>query len=347
MTWAAVRGADDAALLAGSASLSDATPAGLYALAPGGEVVACNEAYAALVGLASARAALGTTPLPPLAGGSGELELTIEGKRRVLLRVERPVEGGGVRGAAVDGTDVRAARQLAERGAAFDATGRALGAVGHELNNLLAIVLNYATMIASELPPAHPLLEDIGEVQRAALRAVALARKLLVVGSREPARPSAADAGVVAADVVASLAAVEGVAVVPRIAGPAPCSVDGPQLEGVLRALVDNACEAMPDGGTLEIAVDVAELAEHEIPGVAAGAWTRVVVRDTGRGMDERQLARAVEPFFSTKPNPKGIGVGLSAAYARARRAGGHLLIDSAPGAGTAVTVLLPVPPRA
>ncbi len=324
-------------------TLAGDAPAGLYRLDASGAIAACNARFAELLGLDGPAGAVGTRPLGRLEGDLGEHRATgADGTVRTLIRCERPAGDGGRHGALVDGSALFAARDHTALARSIDVSGRALGAVGHELNNLLAIILNYSTMIAGELTPQHPLLEDLREVQRSAQRAVALARKLLVVGRREASRAAPVDVGEIAGDVVASVGAPQ-VTVQPKIAPGVKALVDPSQCEAILRALVDNAIEAMPDGGRLAIEVGLVTLADHEVPGVAGGPWARLRVADNGRGMNAEVLEHAVEPFFTTKPNAKGVGVGLTSAFARARQAGGHLVIESTEGAGTQATVYLPV----
>jgi signal transduction histidine kinase/CheY-like chemotaxis protein len=319
------------------------TSAAHYRLDAAGAVVSADPRFAELLGLDGVEP--GGRPLERLERWVGEVSVVGSGgAARTLVRCESPTDDGGRSGLLFDATDLFAARDREALGRAIDVSGRALGAVGHELNNLLAIILNYSTMIAGELTPQHPLLEDVQEVQRSAQRAVALARKLLAVGRREPTKAAAIDVGEVTGDVAAGVSA-DDVTVETSIGAGAFAQVDPTQLEGILRALVENALDAMPDGGKLQLEVDAVSLAAHEIPGVEAGAWARIRVRDEGRGMDGETLGRAVEPFFTTKASVKGgVGIGLTTAFARTRQAGGHLLLASSPGEGTVVTLLLPQP---
>ncbi|BCI72470.1 hypothetical protein SPKIRA_33000 [Sphingomonas paucimobilis] len=104
-----------------------------------------------------------------------------------------------------------------------------------------------------------------------------------------------------------------------------------------------NARDAMPDGGTLQIAVSAQTVAGDDARGLTPGPYISLSVSDSGTGMDEETARRAVEPFFSTKGLGKGTGLGLSMAHGLARQLGGSLTITTAPGAGTKVEILLPV----
>lgn len=121
---------------------------------------------------------------------------------------------------------------------------------------------------------------------------------------------------------------------------PVPVLADATQIEMTVLNLAINARDAMPEGGTLTISTAVRTIAgDHELPD---GDYVEITVRDTGIGMDETTLRRAVEPFFTTKPVGKGTGLGLSQIHGSTRQAGGSLRLESKPGAGTTVRVLLP-----
>jgi CheY-like chemotaxis protein len=107
--------------------------------------------------------------------------------------------------------------------------------------------------------------------------------------------------------------------------------------------LAVNARDAMPEGGRLTVSAALADCAAGEAEDLKAGRYIRIVVRDTGVGMDEATLAKAIEPFFSTKGVGRGTGLGLSMVHGLAAQLGGALYLESRPGQGTAVHLLLPV----
>jgi len=118
---------------------------------------------------------------------------------------------------------------------------------------------------------------------------------------------------------------------------------DENQLENAILNLAINARDAMPDGGTLTISTCL--VTEKDALEVAAGDYVCVCVADTGQGMAPEVVARATEPFFSTKPLGKGTGLGLAQVYGIVRQSGGTLRIESEEGAGTLVRLLLPRAP--
>jgi CheY-like chemotaxis protein len=124
-----------------------------------------------------------------------------------------------------------------------------------------------------------------------------------------------------------------------------PVRVDTSQFEAAILNLVVNARDAMPDGGSVEIStgnVLVDPAGARHAPGLAAGAYVLVSVSDTGSGMEPDVAARAFEPFFTTKEVGKGTGLGLSQVYGFIKQSGGHVTVETAPGAGTTFRLYLP-----
>ncbi len=120
--------------------------------------------------------------------------------------------------------------------------------------------------------------------------------------------------------------------------------VDAGQLEAALINLVVNARDAMPDGGRIALSAESVRLSLQDLvdaPDLLPGDYVRIVVADTGTGMDAKTLAKAFEPFFTTKEVGKGTGLGLSQVYGFAKQAGGHVRIHSRPGQGTSIEILL------
>jgi CheY-like chemotaxis protein len=121
--------------------------------------------------------------------------------------------------------------------------------------------------------------------------------------------------------------------------------IDSARFESALLNLVVNARDAMPDGGHLQIETANVELAGHEVRGLAPGPYVRVTVADTGTGMSPETVARAFEPFYTTKEVGKGTGLGLSQVYGFIKQSGGEVVIGSSPGEGTTISIFLPAAP--
>jgi CheY-like chemotaxis protein len=221
------------------------------------------------------------------------------------------------------------------------------GGIAYDFNNRLGIILNYAQSVADELPAGSPMRQDVEELRDAAHWAAALTRRLLIFSRREIMRPQLLDLNAVLADHDGLLrrALGEHVAVETVLASDLPgVRIDPWQVEQMLVNLAANARDAMPRGGRLRIETTDVELDERfaEAP---AGRYVRLVVSDTGAGMAPAVAARAFEPFFSTKRNGQGTGLGLATVYGIVSEAGGDIHISSEPGLGTTVEVHLPAIP--
>jgi signal transduction histidine kinase len=117
--------------------------------------------------------------------------------------------------------------------------------------------------------------------------------------------------------------------------------LDRNQMENVLLNLVINARDAMPRGGKLFLTTEDIEVTDD--PDVPPGSYVKLIVRDTGVGMSEDVRAKALDPFFTTKPSGQGTGLGLSTTFGFVSQSGGTMSIDSELGKGTAITILLPM----
>ena len=120
------------------------------------------------------------------------------------------------------------------------------------------------------------------------------------------------------------------------------CHVDPSLLEAALLNLALNGRDAMPDGGVLEIETRNVVVDEEGVAGCPPGSYVRLSVADNGSGMAPEVRDRVFEPFFTTKEVGKGTGLGLSMVYGFVRQSGGHVTIESTPGAGTTVALYLP-----
>jgi two-component system cell cycle sensor histidine kinase/response regulator CckA len=215
----------------------------------------------------------------------------------------------------------------------LESVGQLAGGVAHDFNNLLSVILTCVGFAQRELPGDSPVREDIEEIGRAADRAAALTRQLLMFSRREVVKPEVIDAGTLVRDLERLLNRTLSERIALRISigpGIAPVLADRAQLEQVLVNLAVNARDAMPDGGTLAIAVNPA-------PG-----GVRMTVADEGVGMEPEVVDHAFEPFFTTKEAGEGTGLGLATVHGIVTDSGGTVEIDSAPGRGTVVTIWLP-----
>lgn len=230
----------------------------------------------------------------------------------------------------------------------LESVGQLAGGVAHDFNNILGVILNYAEFVAEEIGEDSPAYDDVEEIRRAAQRAAALTRQLLIFSRRDVVRPRVLDLNAVLAELDKLLrrAIGEHVALETRPAQDLwPVEADPGQLEQVLVNLAVNARDAMPGGGRLLIETTNAELDEEASPlygDLPPGCYVRIAVSDTGVGMDAETVRHAFEPFFTTKAKGEGTGLGLATVYGIVTGAGGAIQLYSEPGVGTTVKAYLP-----
>jgi PAS domain S-box-containing protein len=266
-------------------------------------------------------------------------------EERTFLMVKFPLRDidGDVSAVVTIATDITERRRSAEERAELEhrlaqaqrleSVGQLAGGVAHDFNNLLSVILTCVGFAMRELPADHPVRDDVEEIGRAADRAAALTRQLLMFSRREVVKPEVLDVGALVRDLERLLDRTLSERIALRITvgpGLVPVLADRAQLEQVLVNLAVNARDAMPDGGTLAIAVG----------GVNGGV--RITVVDDGVGMPEEVRERAFEPFFTTKDPGQGTGLGLATVHGIVTDSGGTVDLESAPGHGTVVTIFLP-----
>jgi hypothetical protein len=249
-----------------------------------------------------------------------------------------------VRSIVTDVTDARAReRLLADReerlrhAQKVEAVGKLAGGIAHDFNNILTVIAGHLALVndESELLTAQTR-EDLDEVTRAVDRATRLTRRLLGFSRKQLLTPRVFDANVLIAELEPMLARVldERIAFAAHLAPvPARIFIDPSVLEGALVNLAVNARDAMPEGGTLTVDTTV------------RGNIVSIAVRDSGMGMDSETLARAGEPFFTTKGPGVGTGLGLAMIFGSVEQSGGSIRIESTPGAGTEVQLFFPLAP--
>jgi signal transduction histidine kinase/ActR/RegA family two-component response regulator len=229
----------------------------------------------------------------------------------------------------------------------MEAIGQFTGGVAHDFNNLLTTIIgNLELLLRPATNPEHTY-RFLMSAQRAADRGAQLTATLLAFARRQTlcvttVDPNAlvTDFGMLIGRAVGETIALE-MSLDPEVL---PCRADGAQLQAAILNLAINARDAMPEGGSLALTTRNVVLAATDLIGNAdarPGPFVAVAVRDTGSGMPAHVLARAFEPFYTTKEIGKGTGLGLSQVYGFVRQSGGHVAIQTAKG-GTTVTLYLP-----
>jgi PAS domain S-box-containing protein len=225
----------------------------------------------------------------------------------------------------------------------LSAMARMAGGLAHDFNNLLTVILGCSEVLMRRAGDEPVVQEEVGAIQRAGQRAAALTSQLLSIGHRRGLQPVVVDLNEVALSMQPMLSSVLGdgieLEVVPY-SRPARVLVDPAELERAVLNLAINSRDAMPDGGRLLIQVKASGPARRDDPD--SERLCGLVVSDTGVGMDLETQDHCFEPFFTTKGLARGTGLGLATVHATVTQAGGQVILDSAPGAGTTITLWFP-----
>ena len=245
---------------------------------------------------------------------------------------------------AEDVSERRGLEEQLRQAQKMEAIGQLTGGIAHDFNNLLTIILANAELLARG--PDEASLRDIVS---AAVSGRLMVNQLLGFARRSTLTLEPVHLGqllndlgtvlrrVLPADIELLVFADEDL---PEV------SADGHAIEQILLNLVNNARDAMPDGGVLRLETSCTWISDAQRDVLGPGSASEFVclaVDDTGAGMDEATRQRAFEPFFTTKPVGKGTGLGLATVYGLVKQHGGFVQIDSAPGAGTRLRIYFPV----
>ena len=249
------------------------------------------------------------------------------------------------------GRDITERRQLESdlrQAQKMGAIGRLAGGVAHDFNNLLLVISGYAELMLDSLAADDPLRRNVGEIITASHRAADLTRQLLAFGRKQVQLLQVLDLNTVIAEITVML---------PRLIGEdveliflpeqnlGKVKADPVQIEQIVMNLAANARDAMPGGGTLTIEtatieVDEAYVQRHSI--VPPGDYVLLTVADSGQGIATKHLPHIFEPFYTTKEEGKGTGLGLATVYGIVRQNGGFVRVYSEPGQGTTFKIYLP-----
>ncbi|KQQ19148.1 histidine kinase [Methylobacterium sp. Leaf123] len=228
----------------------------------------------------------------------------------------------------------------------MEAMGQLTGGVAHDFNNLLTPIIGSLDMLQRKQLGNEREQRLIAGAMQSAERAKTLVQRLLAFARRQPLQPVPVDIAKLVTGMGELVASTTGPQIRILVEAPddlPPAKADPNQLEMALLNLAVNARDAMAEGGgTLRISTIVEDVKAGHRTGLRPGPYLCLSVADTGTGMDEATIARAVEPFFSTKGVGKGTGLGLSMVHGLASQLGGALMIQSRPGLGTNVELWLP-----
>ncbi len=251
---------------------------------------------------------------------------------------------GKIEGAVIvtrDITQMRQTEDILRQSQKLETIGQLTGGIAHDFNNMLAAILSAAEVLKRHVHGNERMDLAATTIEKAALRGAELTRHLLAFARKQALNPVEVDVDALIRETLALARPALGATIDMKvqIEEPLHALADPAQLASALLNLCINARDAMGDkGGAITISASRARS-----PKLGRGEFVRIAVADTGSGMSEETMRRAVEPFFTTKEVGKGSGLGLSMVYGFAQQSGGDLVITSELGRGTEMALLLPI----
>ena len=343
-------------------SVYEAVPLGLCLIDTAGRVTQCNHAFTRLFGISatevSGRDADTLLPARELArarvsqGTPCEAECTsARGEHFPAEITVVPLETGV--GQLVIVADLRERKKMESRlheASQLESLGTLAGGIAHDFNNMLAIVLGYASLLRESADDPARLGHYADTIIDAGRRGADVVRQLQLFANTQDAELAITDVHALLDDVIARTCTDWSPAIhIIRNYGAADSklTIDPIQFGQAIQKLLENSRDAMPEGGNLT--VNTTEVRQSIfVPGATTAEsknFLRVSVQDTGRGMDAATRARMFEPFFARNKGPEVRGLGLAVVYGIMRAHRGLIEVDSAPGQGTSVHLLLPRAP--
>ncbi|HEY0233969.1 MAG TPA: PAS domain S-box protein, partial [Afipia sp.] len=236
-------------------------------------------------------------------------------------------------------------REVLYQAQKMEAIGQLTGGVAHDFNNLLMAILGSLELVRKRLPDDPKITPLIQNAIRGAQRGATLTQRMLAFARRQELEIQALDLKVLVGDIGDLMQSSLGPMVTLETRFPPTLSAvraDANQLEMALLNLAVNSRDAMPSGGSVTISARDETVTDDKASGIRGGQYVCLSVTDTGEGMDETTLARAAEPFFTTKGVGKGTGLGLSMVHGLAEQFGGRFVLKSKPHGGTTAEIWLP-----
>jgi PAS domain S-box-containing protein len=267
---------------------------------------------------------------------------------RDSARVKRDHRSKIIYGVVSDITERKQLEEQLYQSQKMEAIGLLAGGVAHNFNNLMTVITGYSELFDSRLNQGDLLLQDVEQITRAGEPAAALTGQLLAFSRKQVLQPRVLDLNTVVGNMDQMLRPIIGedidlVIALDQKLG--PVKADPGQMEQVIMNLVINARDAMPRGGKLTIETANAELDESYTRlhvDVKPGLYVMLAVSDTGDGMAEETRAHIFEPFYTTKEQGQGTGLGLATVHGIVNQSDGHIWVYSEPSHGTTFKIFLP-----
>ncbi len=229
----------------------------------------------------------------------------------------------------------------------LDALGKLVGGIAHDFNNWLTVILGHAGLLRDNIEGNERLEAGLDEISQAGEQAASLTKQLLAFSRRQRFEPRILDLNELIRGMEEMLQRVISRGIKLRFSYAddlADVELDPDQMQQVILNLINNARDAMPDGGLLTVATERALVGPEgvEIDGVPDGEYAKLSVSDTGFGMDEETRQRVFEPFFTTKETGQGTGLGLSTVHGIVTASDGYIFVESREGEGSRFVIYFP-----
>lgn len=283
-----------------------------------------------------------------------EQEVAVDGKTFTFLSTrftnyDAAGKAIGTIGVSRDVTELKQLGNALRHAQKLEAVGRLAGGIAHDFNNLLTVIISYSELLLMSLAEGDPQRHQVNEIFKCGERAAGLTRQLLAFSRKQELQPTIINLRQSLADLANLLQPVVGQDIELSIAvddNVQDVKMDLDQFRQAIVNLAVNACDAMPHGGKISIAVDdfVVQRTDQRslTPHLKPGRYARINFSDSGIGMPDAVQARIFEPFFTTKAIGKGSGLGLSMIYGFVTQSGGHIEVSSTSGQGSTFRLYLP-----
>lgn len=233
------------------------------------------------------------------------------------------------------------------QGQKLQAMGTLAGGIAHDFNNLLYAIMGYVEMAREDVPKESIIYKNLGKVLEASVRGQELVARILAFSRRQHHEFKPISLKMTIENALSLIKPTIPASADIRISINNDCTVfgDQTQLHQILVNIITNAVDAMEGEGTIDIQLDSISKEDDflkQLPQIAKQDYCRLIVKDTGHGMDPSTIERIFEPFFTTKEVGKGTGLGLSTVHAIVKEHHGEIFVDSQLGHGATFTILLP-----